>query len=104
MEMDRQDEHSGRLKEIHQMLRSAYCQFQSSSSNSPNDRELQELNEYLRSTFCTFKSNSHHNSPTSGQIDQVKNEDDRELQDADDIIPGDLPITPLHMMFSLNDP
>ncbi|KAK1405619.1 Lipase [Heracleum sosnowskyi] len=86
MEMDRQDEHSGKLTEIHKMLLSAYCQFQSSSPNSAHDRELQELNDHLRSKFCSLKSNSHHNSPISAHIDQVKNEDDHEPQDADDII------------------
>lgn len=87
MEMDRQDELSGKLKEIHEMLLSAYCQFQSSSPNSSDGKELQELNDHLRSTFCYLKSNSHHNSPISGHLDQVTNEDDHE-KDADDIISG----------------
>lgn len=86
MEMDRLDEHSGKLQDIHEMLLSAYCQFQSSSPNSPHDKELQELNDHLRSTFCSLKSNSHHNSPASGHQDQVTNEDDHELQDAHDMI------------------
>lgn len=93
MEMDRQDELSGRLKEIYEMLRSAYCQFQSSSPKSAYDRKIQELNEHLRATFCSFKSYSHHNSPISGHLDQCKNEDDHEFQDADDIISGDYPVT-----------
>ncbi|XP_059633598.1 CSC1-like protein RXW8 isoform X2 [Cornus florida] len=39
MEMDRQDEQSGRMEEIHKQLRSAYCQFASLSQEGQDSRK-----------------------------------------------------------------
>ncbi|XP_074365948.1 CSC1-like protein RXW8 isoform X4 [Apium graveolens] len=87
MEMDRQDEHSGRLKEFHERLNSSYCQFQSSPGTS-KDRELKELNDHLHSSFCggSFKSNSL--APLPKSLDQGKKNDDHECQGSNDENPG----------------
>lgn len=91
MEMDRQDQHSGRLNEIHEQLNSSYCQFQSSSPDSFHNRKLNELNDHLNSTFGSFKSHSH--TPIPKPLDQGKDQDDHNSQDAEDQNPGDLLVT-----------
>ncbi|KAK1395964.1 Calcium-dependent channel [Heracleum sosnowskyi] len=84
MEMDRQDEHAGRLKEFHERLNSSYCQFQS-SPDSNKDRQLKELNDHLHSSFGSFKSNSL--APIPKSLDQGKKNDDHDHQGEDDKTP-----------------
>ncbi|XP_017254026.1 CSC1-like protein RXW8 isoform X1 [Daucus carota subsp. sativus] len=67
MEMDRQDENSGRLKEIHDHLNSSYCQFQSSPC-STHDKQVKEFNEQMRSTFGSFKSTSRTTIPKALEL------------------------------------
>lgn len=40
IDMDREDEHSGRMEEIHHQLLSAYCQIKSESKSSGKSLEL----------------------------------------------------------------
>lgn len=87
MEMDRQDQHSGRLKEIHERLNSSYCQFQSSPDTS-KDKQLKELNDHLHPSLGSFKSNSL--APLPKSLDQGKKNDD---QGADDKNPRDSLVT-----------
>lgn len=97
MEMDRQDEHSGKLAEYHDQLISAYCQFkpisqESSISAQPDKcettgRQLEEANDHLRSGCCSFKSSAH-NSPLAGHLDQHENGIELKRQDSEDMKPG----------------
>lgn len=91
MEMDRQDEQSGKLEEIHRRLPSAYCQFKStrltdSSTTAHIDsvesgRNIEEINDRLRSTYCSFKSSSFE-SPVHGNLDQFENGDGHRHHDS----------------------
>lgn len=86
MEMDRQDEHSGRLKEFHERLNSSYCQFQSSPDSS-KDKQLKELNDQLHSSSGSFKANAF--APLPKSLNHGTNDD----RGADNKNPGDSLVT-----------
>lgn len=99
MDMDDEDEHSGKFEEYHEQLQSAaYCQFksiskQTSTSMNVDDCEngtLEVINERLRSSYCSFKSTTLE-SPLALQQEQSYNGGHDRLQDPEDTKPGDAP-------------
>lgn len=50
IEMDRKDEHCGRLEEIHEKLQSAYCQCSSNSLNLHKPAEQSKTDSVLAGT------------------------------------------------------
>lgn len=96
MDMDDQDEHSGKFEEYHEQLQSAaYCQFKSVSKKSStlDDCEngtLEVINERLRSSYCSFKSTTLE-SPLASQLEQSYNGGHDRLQHPEDTKPGNAP-------------
>lgn len=92
MDMDDQDEHSGKFEEYHEKLQSAaYCQFKSISKSSSTlddrkDETLEVINERLRSSYCSFKSTTLE-SPLASQLEQSYNGGHDRLYDPENTKP-----------------
>lgn len=92
MDMDDQDEHSGKFEEYHEKLQSAaYCQFKSISKRSSTldgceNGTLEVINERLRSSYSSFKSTTLE-SPLASQQEQSYNGGHDRLQDPEDTKP-----------------
>ncbi|XP_043713891.1 CSC1-like protein RXW8 isoform X2 [Telopea speciosissima] len=98
IEMDQQDERSGRMAEIHQKLHSAYCQFtldlhnpifRSASDRQDEHRErMAEIHQQLQSAYCQLtmmNSNTHNICKAEGSDHSV---DVDGIQDPEDMKPG----------------
>lgn len=91
MEMDRQDEQSGKLEEIHRRLQSAYCQFKTTNPDSStaahldaveSGRQMDEIGDRLHCTYDSFKSSPYDSPLAANLVDQFENGDEHMFPDS----------------------